>query len=128
MPDDTQGAQTPPDPAGPQTLEQWAKAKKTPPWAIAGAKVANGWGIGQVLTEAEFDAGLKTWSDTPLGGPWGDDDAKAQAKAAAPVAPETQPATPPSSTTDALAGARFLPPAPEEPTEDELDITTDPED
>ena len=41
------------------TVEDWCKAKKTPAFLFAAAKVMNGWPVGQLLTEEQFDKGIQ---------------------------------------------------------------------
>jgi hypothetical protein len=42
-----------------KTIEDFFKAKKTPRWLEASARRANRWAIGKVVTEAEFNEGIK---------------------------------------------------------------------
>lgn len=41
-----------------RTLEEWLAQKKPEPYLVAAAKVMNGWAVGQLLTEEQFDKGL----------------------------------------------------------------------
>lgn len=42
-----------------RTVEDWCAEKRTPDFAFAAAKVMNGWVAGQLLTEEQFDAGIR---------------------------------------------------------------------
>jgi hypothetical protein len=39
-------------------VEEWARDKSTPDWVLVAARVMNGWPIGRLLTEQQFDDGL----------------------------------------------------------------------
>lgn len=41
-----------------RTLEEWLAEKTPAPFLVAAAKVMNGWAVGQLLTEEQFDKGL----------------------------------------------------------------------
>jgi len=42
-----------------RTLEEWLAQKKPAAFLVAAAKVMNGWAVGQLLTEEQFDKGLR---------------------------------------------------------------------
>lgn len=46
--------------------EAWAAKKGTRPWDLAGARHFNHWVVGDLLTEAEYDAGCKNAGEEPL--------------------------------------------------------------
>lgn len=41
-------------------FEQWAQRKSSPAWLVGAARSAFSWAIGKELSEADFDAALKT--------------------------------------------------------------------
>lgn len=41
-----------------RTVEEWVALKRPAAFALAAAKVMNGWVVGARLTEAQFDAGM----------------------------------------------------------------------
>jgi hypothetical protein len=49
-----------PSPAagGVKPFEQWAKAKRTEAWWVAGAAMHAGWAVGREVTEADYDAAV----------------------------------------------------------------------
>jgi len=49
-----------------RTIEELAEKNNVPRWAMAGLKVARGWGAGKVVTEAEFLAALNSWLSGPM--------------------------------------------------------------
>lgn len=50
------------------TIEELARRHQVPGWVLAGLKVANKWGAGKQLTEAEFIAARDKWLSGPMGG------------------------------------------------------------
>ncbi len=48
------------------TVEQLAQRTNVPGWALAGAKVAYGWGEGKEMTEAEFKKAVDKWLNGPM--------------------------------------------------------------
>lgn len=51
-----------------ETIEALAEKHQIPPWTLAGAKAAYGWGEGKELTDAEFLKKVRTWLNGPMGG------------------------------------------------------------
>lgn len=47
------------------TVEELAARLGTPAWALAGVRVREGWAVGQVLKQAEYEAALNTWLSGP---------------------------------------------------------------
>lgn len=50
------------------TIEDLAQRLQVPGWVMAGVKVANGWGEGKMLTEAEFIKAKEAWLKRPMEG------------------------------------------------------------
>lgn len=48
------------------TIEAWARRLGTPAWALAGLKVACGWGAGKVVTETEYTRALGRYIRGPM--------------------------------------------------------------
>lgn len=46
----------------------WANEKKTPHWQLRGAECQQRWGIGQEVTEAQFDSAIELILNTKMGG------------------------------------------------------------
>lgn len=42
-----------------RTVEEWCRQKGTADYAFAAARVMNGWVASQLLTEEQFDAGIR---------------------------------------------------------------------
>lgn len=55
-------------PAATQSFEAWAIAKKTPIHVVAGAAVYAGWAAQRQVTEASYDAAIKTFLGLSMGG------------------------------------------------------------
>lgn len=49
------------------TIEEHAKAKKTPAWAFACAKTFHAWGTGQRMSAADFDKAVSAAINHPAG-------------------------------------------------------------
>lgn len=48
------------------TIEELAKKCNVPEWQMAGLKVANNWGKGKELSEADFLAARDAWLSGPI--------------------------------------------------------------
>ena len=49
------------------TIENWAKIKKTKDSVIAGTKALFNWKTGKVVTELEYDKALEMFLKSPIG-------------------------------------------------------------
>jgi hypothetical protein len=48
------------------TIEHWAQLNQVIPWAMAGLKARNKWGVGKMVTESEFKAALNQFLSGPM--------------------------------------------------------------
>ncbi len=50
-----------------KTIEFWRDSKHTPPWLYAATKAGKKWPQQKIVTEAEYEAAVKSTAKTPSG-------------------------------------------------------------
>lgn len=53
-------------PSGSLSIEEWKKAKATEAWLYNASKVFAKWSDSQIVSEAEYEAGLKAFLTIPM--------------------------------------------------------------